>query len=200
MKRNLIQLDNEMLEIKRDAKGNLTVKRLTPEELVEVHVLEDSVATLLDNDFNKIANDTMEGLRKEFKASLRENILRVVGFTNNWGKWEVDNCNGRNSLITEYIAQKIRQDIKGEFDSLLKEDIEKMLVPMRKQLAAEYKEVFARTVRESMRYQAQEAAKEFLTSLLTKEITKVQKQAIAKAEACFLAKKKNEDADVDADE
>lgn len=190
MKRHLVKLDDDMIEIKQDAKGKLIAKKLSPEDLLEVHVIEGNVQEMLDNDFNKITNETLNEVRQEFKSNLKENVLKMLGFSSSWGRsgWEVDHCNGRDSVITQYITSRVKEEMRVGMDTLLKEDIEKMLVTVRKGLVQDFKEMFDREVRDNLRREAAEAAKAFMSDLLTKQITKVQKQALAKAESIFLTK------------
>jgi DNA-binding protein Fis len=195
-KRNLVQLDGELIEVKQDSKGKLTAQRLEAEDYVEVHCLEDSVEQMLNNNFNKIANDVLKEVQTGFRDKLRENVLRILGFSNSWDRWEVDHCNDRHSVLTELISNRVKQDFKDCAETLLKKDIEKALVPLRKELVKEYHDEFRRVVKQDMRRQAQEAAQQFLTELLTKQVAKVQKDAIKQAEACFLTRQ-NQVVDLD---
>jgi hypothetical protein len=47
------------------------------------------------------------GLVKELNRHAKSNVLSLMGFRNAFGRWEIDNCNGRagNSVIGDYIKQ-----------------------------------------------------------------------------------------------
>lgn len=188
--RTLVKLDDYVVEIKEKG-GKLVATKLDENDEFEVSMLQEGVEKMLENDVNKLANEAYAELQKSFKHTLKGNVLRIVGFDNHWNdqKWEVDHCNGRNSVLTEYISEKVKQLFRTEFDQLLQPEIDKMLVPAKAALVKDFKEHFNRAVKEHIRNRAQEAAKLFLVDVLGKEVKKLQKKAIAGAEEAFLGRK-----------
>jgi hypothetical protein len=205
--RTLVKLDDTIIEIRDDEKG-LWAKKLTPDEVFEVSLLDEGVEKLIENDVNQLANDAYSELQESFKRTLKGNVLRIVGFEDRWDKWEVNHdkwevnhCNGRHSALTEYMSNKVQQMFSEEFDKLLQPDIEKMLKPMKKVMVTAFKDAFQQSVREQMRTQAQEAARSFLSDVMSKEVQKFQKQAIEKASTAFMGRKlKSLEDPVDSDE
>ena len=185
--RTLVKLDDTIIEIRDGAKG-LEAKRLSPDDEFEVSLLDEGVEKLIENDVHKLANEAYTELQSTFKTNLKQNVLRIVGFDNRWDKWEIDHCNGRQSALTEFMSQKVKTMFHEEFDKLLQPEIAKMVEPLKRQLAAEFKETFTRAVRENIRSSAQAAATTFLTDVMSKQIQKFQKKALAKAELAFLGR------------
>jgi hypothetical protein len=187
--RTLVKLDDTIIEITEGKKG-FVAKRLSDDDLAEVTLLDEGVEKLIENDMNKLANETYAEIQEGFKAGLKENVLKVVGFDNRWSSraWEVDHCNGRSSFITSYMSNKVQGMFREEFDKLLQPEIAKMIEPLKKAMVAEYKDVFTRTVRDSIREQAQVAAKDFLNGMIGSRIQKYQKQALAKAEQALMGR------------
>lgn len=201
--RTLVKLDNELIEITEGKKG-LEAKKLSTDTLVEVSLLDEGVEKLIENDIHKLANEAYSELQRNFKDTLKCNVLKVVGFDNRWSDrgWEVDHCNGRMSHLTEYMSSKVKSMFSEEFDKMLQPEIEKMLEPTKKALVKEFKEMFQRCVRDQLRSQAEMAAKNFLNDVMKKQITKFQRQAIEKAEVAFLGRKArptDEDSELDND-
>ncbi len=186
--RTLIKLDDKIIEITQGKKG-LIAKELSEEDLCEVTLLDEGVEKLIENDINRLTNEAYSELTLGFKASLKENVLKIAGFSNGWGRWEVDHCNGRSSIMTDYISSKVRSTITTELDKMLQPDIEKALEPIKSALIKEYKEEYSCAVRDQMRSQCENAAKAFVSSVMTKQIAKHQKKALEKAEETFLGRK-----------
>jgi hypothetical protein len=191
--RTLVQLDDKLLEIKENTEGKLTAKALSTDDLVEVSLLDEGVQKMLENDVHKIANEAYNELKKDFKATLKQNVLKVVGFSNSWHSsgWEVDHCNGRNSELTTYLSDKVKEMFRTEFDALIQTEVAELVKPLKKELNSEFKEYFLREVQRQSREQATLAAKEFLANLMTREVAKYQKKAIEQAGTAFLGKQKS---------
>ena len=78
------------------------------------------IAALLKTKFvqaaSEVANDAhaesvTEQIIKDLNAQKREVTLKLLGLDDRWGKWEVDRCNGRNSAITQYLADGAKATI-----------------------------------------------------------------------------------------
>lgn len=190
----LIKLDDKVIEITRDKKG-LVAKELTDNELLEVSLLDEGVEKLIENDIARLTNEAYDEVKLSFKNNLKANTLKVAGFDDHWGKWEVDRCNGRSSVVTQYIGQKVQNMFTAEFDKMLQPEIEKALEPLKKTLVADFKREFEYHVKQQMRVQLDVAAKAFVSSVMTKQVAKHQKKALEKAELAFLGRKIEPDED-----
>jgi predicted metal-dependent hydrolase len=194
--RTLVKLDDEVIEIVKGKKG-LLAKKLTDDDLLEVSLLDEGVEKLLENDINKLVNETYDELKKSFKNTLAANVLKVVGFDNRWGGisgWEVDHCNGRSSQITSYMSGKVQQMFTQEFDELLQPEIENLVKPLRKVILKEFEQQFKERARRQMYEYTDKAAKAFLEDLVDKTLKKHQRKLTEKAELAFLGRNiKNED-------
>lgn len=62
---------------------------------------------------------------KELNAAKREVVMKIIGLDNNWGKWEVDHCNGRESPITKLVEQQCREAIHAWLVPAIKEELER---------------------------------------------------------------------------
>jgi len=65
----------------------------------------------------------------------------LLGLDNKWGKWEIDHCNGRSSVFTEYMTDATR-DVVAEWvntavTEVLAEQATKMRTDIKKAIAAE---------------------------------------------------------------
>lgn len=196
--RTLVKLDDKVLEIVQGKKG-LKAKYLTDDELAEVSLLDEGVESLIQNDINTITNQAYEELKNSFKHTLKNNVLKIVGFEDRWNnKWEVDHCNGRTSLITEYMGAKVQQMFREEFDKLLQSEAEELLKTAKKAFVAEFASLFQREVKELARKESRLKAEAFVKELAAKEITKYQKTLIKGVELSFLGRSaKPEDGDED---
>jgi hypothetical protein len=193
--RTLVKLDDKIVEIVNGKKG-LQARALTDNDLLEVTLLDEGVDKFIENDINKLANEAYTELQKSFKDNLKKNVLKVIGFDKHWANgWEVDHCNGRQSLLTDFISGKVKQMFTEEFNKMLQPEIEAMLVPVRKQIAKEFKETFVREASRHMRAEAETAARAFMQDVLSKQMTKHQKKAIEKAELAFLGRQASEHED-----
>lgn len=186
--RTLIKLDDKIIEITQGAKG-LQAKELTADELVEVSLLDEGVEELIKNDINRLTNEAYAELKQNFKNTLKANVLKIAGFDDHWGHgWEVDHCNGRQSMMTDYISRKVQQMITQEADKLLQPEIEALLKPAKKALAKDFEDNFKREVRNQIREAAAKSAAGFVKDIVSKSMNKFQKVAIKEAEVAFLGR------------
>lgn len=186
--RTLIKLDDKIIEITQGAKG-LQAKELTADELVEVSLLDEGVEELIKNDINRLTNEAYAELKQNFKNTLKANVLKIAGFDDHWGHgWEVDHCNSRQSMMTDYISRKVQQMITQEADKLLQPEIEALLKPAKKALAKDFEDNFKREVRNQIREAAAKSAAGFVKDIVSKSMNKFQKVAIKEAEVAFLGR------------
>ena len=187
--RTLIKLDDKIVEITQGPKG-LQAKELNENEVFEIGLLDEGVEKLIQNDINKLTNEAYAELKQGFKSTLQKNVLKLAGFDNHWGNgWEVDHCNGRSSMMTQYLSSKVQSMITQEINTLItQEDLAKILKDTKKACLKDINELFARAVRDESYKQINEAAKSFIASAVKKSMTKYQRAAIEKAELAFLGR------------
>lgn len=195
--RTLIKLDDKIVEIVKGKKG-LKARELTNDEMFEISVLDTPVENLIKNDLNTLANEAYGELQKTFKHDLKKNVLQIVGFSNSWDKWEVDHCNGRSSVLTEYMSGKVKDMFRAEFEKMLQPEIEDILKPVKKAFLDEFKHAFKREVQGLIYNETREQAKKFISELAAKQIQKYQKEITKGVELSFLGRSaKPEDGDTD---
>lgn len=202
--RTLIKLDDRIIEITQGKKG-LQAKELTPEQLFEVSLLDEGTTKLLENDINRLTNEAYDELKEEFKANIKANVLQIAGFRkDSWGSrnaWEVDHCNGRNSMVTQYISSKVQQMMSQELDKLMTtEEIASIVKDTKKGLLKEFKDYFDRAVRDQFYKKSQEEAEVFLKDVIGRQMKKFQKEAIEKAELAFLGRPARQADDEESDD
>lgn len=195
--RTLIKLDDKILEVTKGSKG-LQVKELSEEDLCEVTLLDEGVEKLIENDINRLTNEAYSELREGFKNTLKQNVLQLAGFEGRYGNgYEVDHCNGRQSMMSQYISSKVQDMIRSEIDlKITPAELVPLLKETKNGLLKDIKERFRRHVQEEIYSQTQVAAKAFVAESLKKSVTKYQKELIEKAETAFLggrARSENED-------
>lgn len=196
-KRTLFNLDDKVIEITQGKKG-LVAKELTVDEAFEASVFDEGAEKFFENDIGRLANEAYKELQQGFKNKLVENVLKIAGFENRWSShgWEVDHCNGRTSMITSYISNKVQQMITTEIDKVITPaDLEVVLKQTKKGLLKDIEERFSRACSEELYKQVHAAAKDFVAAAVKKSMTKHQKAVIEKAERAFLGRQASPDED-----
>jgi histone H3/H4 len=59
-------------------------------------------------------------------SNLKETSLKLLGFDNRWGKWEVDHRSEKHTAAKEYIANLIESSFKEWMDNLVLDEIKRM--------------------------------------------------------------------------
>ena len=96
----------------------------------------------------------------------REVVMKLIGFTDHWGKLEVDHSNGRDkdSLVGKYLrtaaadaVQKWLDDhLKGAFEAHVRDKLSD--VKVKNAAVKEFDDVFTRALRNAIRDSAERAA------------------------------------------
>jgi hypothetical protein len=123
------------------------------------------------------ANYTPEKIHAKVTEQLDTNaeqmVLKLLGFDNRWGKWEVDHCNGRagNSAIGDYMMQQHSIAIKEFFDNFkMSEVITPALKTKIKTVARkEYEYRFIEAAERFARAKAEKDAQKIIDDLLTSD-------------------------------
>jgi len=180
--RTVVKLDEKLIEIKKTKKG-LVATELKDDAVVEATLLEEGVDKLLQNDMNRLANEAYEEITRGFKSTLASNVLKIAGFENRWSNgWEIDHCNGRQSMMTSYLSSKVQAMITQELDTLLsQQELADILKDTKKNLLKEVRDMFKRELQSSMRTAVYEHAQTFLKETIKHHLAKNQKQLIKEA-------------------
>lgn len=184
-KKSFIKLDNKIIVITEGVKG-LKAEYLSDEEAFDLHVFDVPVEELLKNDINEATNDAYSELKRTFKETLKKNVLRIVGFDQRWqNEWEIDHCNGRSSVVTEYIASKVKEMFTAEFNSITQEEINQLLKPVKKTLLKEIKDCFEREAKSKIRENIYQEAQTFVKKTIEQQVQKYQKSLTKQVEKQF---------------
>ena len=116
-----------------------------------------------------------EGIQREIIAELtkerRTLALKMLGFTDRWGKLEVDNCNGRASVVSEFVEANVSPAVKKWVDECLRPVIEARgrdklnNAAVINAVTKEFDSRFMYAARRQMEYLAAQAGEEFANAL-----------------------------------
>lgn len=98
----------------------------------------------------------LEELPNLIFKKLEAAVARSLGFSDSWGKWEVDHCNGRTGMVGEYVSQQALDKAKGLTQSIKWEPSNEFLTAAKK----EYAEKLASSLKEELEKRAEIKAKE----------------------------------------
>lgn len=100
--------------------------------------------------------------------SSKEVVMKLLGFNDNWGKWELDHCNGRsgNSPAGDYLKEVQQGAIKDWLRTITMPKLDETLrVSLEKQAQSEYLQHMEDEVRRLARRQAENDTKELVAAL-----------------------------------
>lgn len=116
-----------------------------------------------------------EGIQREIIAELtkerRTLALKMLGFDDRWGKLEVDNCNGRASVASEFIKSQVGPAVKRWADECLHPMLEERGraklhdAAVMKAVMKDFDSEFMYAARQQMELLAAQAGKEFVDAL-----------------------------------
>jgi len=84
---------------------------LTPKEIA-TKMREKFIVAATEVANDAVADQMAERIIADLNVQKREVTLKLLGLDDRWGKWDVDHCNGRNSPITQYLAENAEKQIK----------------------------------------------------------------------------------------
>ena len=128
------------------------------------------------------------------KAAL-DFMLKVLGFNNHWeGKWEVDHCNGRMTVINELLSFKAKQEVSNWLDV----NLSKMLTTslwdkLRESLEKEFYRIISSELRYRYSKELDIKVKEIMNKRLDKEVEDLFKPSNETVEGMKLLKTKIEE-------
>lgn len=141
------------------AKQNKTMKAYMEEAL---SIIGNTVAIWEeDNSGAVLANR----VKRQLDERQEKIVCQLLGFKEHWGKWEVDNCNGRsgNSAAGDYLREVQKEAIQEWFESI---QLPNMPPAMAKSLKSEYLETLRYKVRDSLSRIAQQKADEIANKMI----------------------------------
>ena len=116
-----------------------------------------------------------EGIQREIIAELtkerRTLALKMLGFTDRWGKLEVDSCNGRASVASEFIEANVGPAVEKWTEECLRPAIEARgrdklnSADVVNAIMKDFDSEFMYAAREQMGHLAAEAGEEFANAL-----------------------------------
>jgi len=71
-----------------------------------------NVKELVNRVFRDWSRDIDGKIREMLDERLHDTIAKLLGFDDSYGRWEIDHCNGRNSPITRYLDEKVRDAVR----------------------------------------------------------------------------------------
>lgn len=135
-------------------------KQLTFEDVQRI--AEDEVSKYCD----KLTESAVRKIvRDRLNQQVNETVLKVIGFENRWGKWEVDHCNGRMSALSELV----KNVAQSEFQTWFKENMgrgPKLTTEQRKAIVCEFDEAVLRAAREAAKRKAADLGSKALNNAL----------------------------------
>ena len=116
-----------------------------------------------------------ESIQREIISELtkerRTLALKMLGFDDRWGKLEVDHCNGRASVASEFVRTNVGPAVQKWVDECLRPAIEDRgrdklnNAAVMKAVMKDFDHYFMHAAREQMVYLASEAGEEFANAL-----------------------------------
>lgn len=142
--------------------------------LEALNPINDLLPTVLKSIDQWKKKNSEEALTQRVHKLLDDNaqtiVLKLLGFDNRWGKWELDHCNGRKgeSAAGDYLKQVQKKAIQDWLKNVKLPELNKSLSSvMKKGLEADYKNYLRQYLYEYAREEADKAAKELIQSLFS---------------------------------
>lgn len=142
--------------------------------LEELNPINDLLDTVLKSINEWKAKNTEEILTQRVHDLLDKNakevVLKLLGFNESWGKWEIDHCNGRagESAVGDYLKNVKRAAINSWLDEAELPKMDKSIsAVMRKELKRDYDKFLKEYLYEYAQAQARETAQEIIKSVFS---------------------------------
>ncbi len=124
----------------------------------------------LQKELDDMVKDVTAEMKESFKAGLKATVTRMLGFTDSWGKWEVDRTNGRASQVTTLVSTEVEKFIRDEMKSyiplLTKEDITKLVAAIKK----DYKEKISYQLRQTVHEELNKQLKDLVATTIAEAL------------------------------
>ena len=150
--------------------------KLDPGQLVQ-EIREKAYAALASQiskmDVSAFTRKVIEDLDKQRSAV----VWQLLGLDDQWGKWEVDHCNGRDSKITQYLAAEadaaVREWVNGAVMDALKVEGDKIRAKARGAIRQEVSRRLERLMREEISRQVESRVKTTVTELVKETMDEI---------------------------
>jgi hypothetical protein len=100
-------------------------------------------------------------VKRRLDDAATEMVLKALGFSNHWGDWEIDHCNGRQSEVTKFIREKGQAAVLSWFEEQLSN-----LPSLPPKAIKDAKEEYLHKLNYEVRVRLAEAAKEKSKSIV----------------------------------
>jgi len=92
--------------------------------------LKQSDVDKIEEIIDKTVAEFIKELPNLINRNLQQIVFKALGFSDSWGRLEVDHCNGREPFIAAYISEKAKQvckDAISQCDFKLSDEAKKVL-------------------------------------------------------------------------
>ena len=157
-----------------------TAERSRPEPTI-AEIAENLKAKFIES-ASRVANDAdtdalVELVIKDLNAAKREVTMKLMGMRDNWGKWEVDNTNGRKTFISEAISAASKELIATWVNDTIKEVLTtKVKDKMQQEIKAAVKRELLQTSSYEVRRRVSDAAKTLMEGFLDKVVDELRRE------------------------
>jgi len=106
------------------------------------------------------------------KRNLENITASIAGFERRYGdEWTVDHCNGRQSMISQYLKESVEKTLDKNIGQIGKNF--KLTVAQKKLLKREFNSTIMRDLSYAVRKQAEETAEKIAKDLVTENFEKI---------------------------
>lgn len=155
----------------KDGKPRITESNKEEMELAQADLilLDNDPEEVLKNVYNTTINNAFKDIEEGWKKDLKKNVMRLIGFSDTWGKWEIDYCNGRTSDMSHLITHEVKKmfletNFTPEQLTLTKKEKEEFCSSIKKDLREKfeyrYRQFYMEALEKAMKEQAIKDAKE----------------------------------------
>lgn len=127
-----------------DKKGKLSCTESNKEELelaqADLILLDSDPEEVLNNVYNSTVNNVFNDIKQKWESDLRKHVMKLIGFSDSWNKWEIDHCNGRMSDMSSLISNEVKKMF-----------LETNMIPEQLKLTEEEKSQLSDSIRQNMR-------------------------------------------------
>jgi hypothetical protein len=106
-------------------------------------------------------------IKQQLDSAVVDIVAKLLGFNNQWGRWEIDHCNGRNgnSAAGDFIQRNAKEGV-DKWLSQIVFDLPTMPAGMLKSLRAEYKNTLEDELRNLLVQKAREDAQKMFENII----------------------------------
>jgi len=137
-------------------------------------LLDQDPEALTENVYNQMFNKVFDDIKKDWEKDLRKSVLHILGFSDSWGRMQVDHCNGRMSTVGDLISTEAKKLMMEQLDpkalTLTEEERKELSKATKKDLLErfnyQYSQAFYREAERLIQDYAKEDAKKQLEDIL----------------------------------